>query len=758
MPTRLSRLLCAWRIAVLSLLPCWLLPIEAARAGPSAKIERIDRRALVQRHNPHQSSIDPASPFMVGNGNLALTTDITGLSTFPEQYGRRVPLMTQAQWAWHTFPNPDNHRYEQSLVPVTLHGRTQRFPWLMDWSEAKRPLIGWLRDNPHRFSLGRVALRLVSATGAPAAFAELSKTRQELDLWTGRLTSNFVLDGADVEVETSVHPELDLVIVRLRSALVASGRVGVALRFPGVAATLEPDPADWEHPDRHQTRELVRNSRALTLERRLDATRYHVALSADRDVAVRRASQHEYGVTATGTDSLTLLVLFSRERPRRALPTAAVARDAVAAHWQRYWSRGGAVDFSGSSDPRAAELERRVVLSRYLMAINAAGELPPQEEGLFSNSWRGKFHVEMHFWHAAHFATWGHPELLERSMPWYLGHLPRARERARSLGVRGAWWPKMVGPEGVESPSTINPFIMWQQPHPIYLAELIYRAGPGPETLERYRALVFDTADLLASFPRYEPERDRFVLGPPIIPAQEVFPPLATYNPSFELEYFRFGLATAQRWRQRLGLPRDVEWDRVLGRLSRLPERAGLYLATESQPELWTLARSAACRLPRARGPCLNRDHPSFLGALGVLPGTSVERATMRRTLDAVTTLWDLRQTWGWDLPMMAMTAARLREPRRAVDLLLQDSPNFRFGRAGMTPRVHLREPDDVSAPGPDGPEYRRAAEAYFPSNGALLLAVGMLAAGWDGESASHPGFPDDGTWVVRSEGLRPLP
>ena len=389
------------------------------------------------------------------------------------------------------------------------------------------------------------------------------------------------------------------------------------------------------------------------------------------------------------------------------------------------------------------------------MALNAAGRLPPQEEGLFSNSWNGKFHLEMHPWHAAHFAIWGHPELLERSMRWYLGHLPKARARARELGAQGAWWPKMVGPEGRESPSTINPFIMWQQPHPIFLAELLYRAKPERATLERYRELVLSTAELLASYPHYEAERDRYVLGPPIIPAQEVFPPLATFNPTFELEYFRFGLSIAQRWRTLLGLPRDKGWDRVIDKLSPLPEKDGLYLATESQPELWTAARSPECQR-RALGPrCDNRDHPSMLAALGLLPGAGVDRETMRRTLRAVGADWDLRQTWGWDFPMLAMTAARLGEPKAAVDWLLYDAPNFRFGRAGMTPRMHL---DRESAASAAEPAYKRDAETYFPSNGALLLAVGMMAGGWDGDSRLHPGFPDDGTWVVRSEGLRKLP
>jgi hypothetical protein len=382
--------------------------------------------------------------------------------------------------------------------------------------------------------------------------------------------------------------------------------------------------------------------------------------------------------------------------------------------------------------------------------------VPPQEEGLFSNSWNGKFHLEMHPWHAAHFATWGHPEQLERSLPWYLGHLPEARARARAYRARGAWWPKMVGPEGRESPSTITPFIMWQQPHPIYLAELVYRASPSARVLERYRDLVFETAELLASYPHLDPKRDRYVLGPPIIPAQEVFPPLVTWNPTFELAYFRFGLETAQRWRERLGLGRNSAWDAVLDKLAPLPEKGGLYLATESQPGLWAQAQSPGCSRRALRPECLNRDHPSFIAALGLLPGAGVDREVMRRTLHAVLADWDLRQTWGWDFPMLAMTAARLNEPETALAVLLGDAPNFRFGASGMTPRVHV-DPAAADA-GPDGPGFRRDAETYFPSNGALLLAVGMMAAGWDGVTEAAPGFPRDGSWVVRSEGLTRLP
>jgi hypothetical protein len=50
------------------------------------------------------------------------------------------------------------------------------------------------------------------------------------------------------------------------------------------------------------------------------------------------------------------------------------------------------------------------------MAVHDAGILPPQETGLGVNSWYGKFHMEMYWWHAAHWALWGRPEILEKSL------------------------------------------------------------------------------------------------------------------------------------------------------------------------------------------------------------------------------------------------------------------------------------------------------------------------------------------------------
>ena len=735
-----------------------LLFVQLTSVATTSVAAPIDRQALVARHSPTIKRIDPASPLMVGNGSIAFTADITGLQTFQDQYSPLVPLLTQAQWAWHSFPNPKGFDIDDALVPMKVRGGSRKYPALTSWDQAQAEHIKWLRENPHRFNLGRIGLHLMRADGGVASFADLSDTQQTLDLWTGRLISRFVFDGAPVEVETSVHPARDIVIVRLRSALLSEGRAGFDLRFPGIAAKLNPDPSDWSRPDSHMTQEAARDAGGLTLTRTLDDTRYSVRAAADRELDIATNGPHGYRLTAPGAIQVTLLVEFASAAQSAPLPAAELAREAVTSWWQSYWKNGGAVEFLGSRDLRAAELERRIVLSQYLSALNGAGYMPPQEEGLFSNSWNGKSHLEMHAWHSAHFAAWGRPELLERSMGWYLDRLESAKRRARANGVRGAWWPKMVGPEGRESPSTVNPFIMWQQPHSIYMAELLYRAHPDEATLRKHSSVVFATAELLASWPDFDAASKRYVLGPPLIPAQENFEPTVTFNPTFELEYWRFGLQTAQAWRERLGMKRDRGWDRVLAQLSKLPQKDGLYLAAESEPDLWERANRPECKR-RAEHQCPNRDHPSFVAALGYLPGRDVDRAAMQRTLDAVLERWDLRQTWGWDWPMLAMTATRLGRADLAVDFLLTEQKNFQFGVAGMTPRVHIVADDAPHAAGigVDGPGYRRAAETYFPSNGSLLLAVALMVAG-EGEGQESPGFPKDGSWVVRSEGISPLP
>ena len=113
------------------------------------------------------------------------------------------------------------------------------------------------------------------------------------------------------------------------------------------------------------------------------------------------------------------------------------------------------------------------MLSQYLTRIQCAGELPPQETGLTFNSWFGKFHLEMHWWHGVHWALWNRIDLLEKSLGYYSDIIEKAQYKAEFQGYKGVRWPKMTDPSGSDSPSGVGEFLIWQQPHIIYFAELV---------------------------------------------------------------------------------------------------------------------------------------------------------------------------------------------------------------------------------------------------------------------------------------------
>ncbi|MHC4647759.1 MAG: glycoside hydrolase family 65, partial [Planctomycetota bacterium] len=586
----------------------------------------------------------------------------------------------------------------------------------------------WLRANPHRLHLGRIGFQLKKKDGSQVNLEDLTNITQTLDLWTGTLKSSYQVEGQPVNVITCCHPNRDIVAVRVESPLLKQGRLAVTFHFPYGTEDWGPSMADWNNPQRHKTIVVHSETNRVELQRQLDVDRHYVYVAFSGKGRLSEIAPHQYILVPGGDSVFEFLCEFAPEPVTDPLPSLSQAQSACRQHWRLFWSHGGAIDFSESEDPRAHELERRIVLSQYLTAIQCAGSLPPQESGLTHNSWYGKFHLEMHWWHAVHFALWNRIHLLQKSLSWYQSILPMAQATASMQGYDGARWPKMIGPDGREGPSHIGVFLIWQQPHPIYYAELCYRNHPARETLEKYRDIVFQTADFMASYAVWEKKNKRYVLGPPLIAAQECYEPEKTWNPTFELAYWAFGLDTARQWRRRLGLPPNRKWDHVREHLSPLPVTDGLYVTTEATPDTFT-------------NPALRRDHPSHVAALGLLPPTDLtEPQTMCRTLRRVFQDWDWQTTWGWDYPMLAMTAARLGEPRLAIEALLMDTPKNRYL--------------------PNGHCYQRTnLPVYLPANGGLLTAAAMMAAGWDGATDKNaPGFPKDGNWTVRSEGLTPMP
>ena len=500
---------------------------------------------------------------------------------------------------------------------------------------------------------------------------DFSGIRQELDLWDGAIRSSFLWKGKRVEVLTVCHPERDAIAVRISSQALTEDGLKVRFGFPFTSSTYPwiSSPFSRSHYDladaaargeKWKVEVTSRKTRILVVRHSADADHYFAAIRFPQGGGIERSGD-QFVLTA-GAASLEFAVEFTPEALPGQLPEPGETVARAARHWNAFWSDGACLDLSGSTDARSGELERRAVLSQFLTAIQCSGRIPPQETGLSGNSWYGKFHGEMHWWHAAHFPLWGRTALLERSMPWYREIMPRARAYAADQGYRGVRRPKECGPEARVNPSIIGPFLIWQQPHPIYFAELFYRERRDRKTLEQYSEIVDQTAGFMASFAEFDPKEGRYFLGPPVIPAQETYPPQQTWNPTFELSYWAWGLKTAQRWRERLGLPRNSKWDHVIAHLSPLPVQDGVYVGAESQPDLWEKNR---------------KDHPSFLAALGVLPGDLTDRETMRRTLRLTLEQMGL----GTDLGMGLSDGRHdCRAPRRARD----GDPPSSHGRAAQ--------------------------------------------------------------------------
>ena len=688
---------------------------------------KIDRKALVERHNVINNHFDSLSSLSVGNGRFAFTVDITGLQSFPNAYSKGVPLGTESEWGWHSFVNTNHYTFDETLKDYYIHGRDIPYSVEIKSPERKKEAVNWFRQNPHRLQLGNIGFDIIKKDGRLATIEDIKNIHQTLDLWTGEMHSKFTVENIPVDVVTICHQQLDAIAVKIISPLLKEQRLRLRLRFPYPTAAWADMGNNFTNDDKHISKVIFQKNSQALFQHTIDTTNYYVAARWNKKSNIKKISLHYYHIVPDATGSFEITFRFSQEKNNLAVPSFATTEINSEQQWKKFWLSGGAVDFSGSTDPRAFELERRIVLSQYLTKIQCAEHYPPQETGLTYNSWYGKPHLEMHWWHGINFSLWGRNDLLEKSLGWYKKVESGARAIARRQGYAGVRWQKMTDNEGEESPSSVGAFLIWQQPHFIYYAELCYRNHPGITTLKKYKDLVFATADFMASYAFYDSATHRYILGKGVIPAQERFKAMETYNPTYELVYWHWALGVAQQWRKRLHLPADKKWDDVVKKLSPLPTQDNKYLFTESATDSYT-------------NPKYRTDHPSVFGALGMMPQTNeVDTAIMHNTFNWIWKNWSWNKTWGWDFPMTAMTATRLGLPEKAIDALLMPVQTNTYLNNG-----HNYQDDRLTI--------------YLPGNGGLLAAVAMMCAGYDGCKTVEPGFPKNGKWKVRWEGLKKMP
>ncbi len=688
---------------------------------------KINRQQLVQRHTIKISEIDSLSSLSVGNGKFAFTVDATGLQTFPKKYEKGISLGTESEWGWHSFIDTSGYKREEAIKTYHLNGRDIGYTVQWNTPDRNKAAANWFRQNPHRLQLGNVGFEIIKKDGSQVSPSDIKNIDQQLDMWTGEIKSHFTVEGIAIDVSTFCHQDEDVISVKVQSALIKEGRLKIYIRFPYPTGEWTDVGTNYTKDERHISSIQNNNDTHASFIHQLDTTKYFVDLNFSK-ASINKKNQHYFVISPAGnTTFFEINCRFSPVKNNLPLPSFASTKINNSNAWKKFWSKGAAVDFSGSTDQRAFELERRIILSQYLIKIQETGSNPPQETGLTYNSWFGKPHLEMPYWHLGHYSFWGHKNLLEKNMDWYFKAADKARAIAKRQGFEGIRWQKMTDNNGDEAPSSIGAFLIWQQPHLIYFAESLYRDGKDISTLNKFKDLVFATADFMASYPFYEKEKDRYILGKGVIPAQERFKAEETFNPTYELVYWNWALNIAQQWRERLKMPRNKKWDEVLKKLSALPIQNNMYLPTESATDSYT-------------NPEYRTDHPSVLAAFGVMPSTGqVDKNIMKNTFNWIWNNWTWKDTWGWDFPMVAMAATRLGMPGKAIDALMMNVQTNTYLVNG-----HNYQDDRL--------------RLYLPGNGGLLSAVALMCAGYDGCKEKNPGIPKNGKWKVKWEGLKRLP
>ena len=145
----------------------------------------IDRHAVVNRNNPIITEANDLASLTVGNGHFAATVDVTGLQSFPFDYGAGVPLNAMSDWGWHKFENTNDLTVSESEKAFDFgHGHQEVYA--VEYKKAEdgrhKDATEYFRVNPHRLNLGTIGLDLKDTSGKAISLQALSSIRQEQKL------------------------------------------------------------------------------------------------------------------------------------------------------------------------------------------------------------------------------------------------------------------------------------------------------------------------------------------------------------------------------------------------------------------------------------------------------------------------------------------------------------------------------------------------------------------------------------------------
>lgn len=593
---------------------------------------------LIKKYNVINKEIDVLNPLSVGNGSFVFTADVTGLQTLVNEYKVFPLLSMEEKFAYK------EAKKEIKLKSYQAYNRNVNY---MTDSTNQEEVFNDLRTNYFKYNMFNLAFyyndKLINKD-------DISNIDQELDLIHGTLYSNFKYNNQNIQVITRVCHDKDKLIIEVKSKLLNTGLIVKFRSFK----------ADYNKYGclNELVNKLEINNNLIKIEDdyRKDIIKYEtngLVIVKDKEIGFSNNDYLQLSLDINNNENN----LCSLEEYFLKL--------------NNYLSNN-------------EEINRRIILSLYLIRINSCAKFPPAETGLTCNSWYGKFHLEMHLWHHLGLIYYGAYEEVINSLDYYFSIYEEAKKRAKTNGFNGCRWPKMTDPSGLDSPSSIGPLLMWQQPHLVFMLLEIKRLNQD-FNLSKYDILIKETLACLTSF--FYKKDDTYYLDYPLIPACECYDPLTTFSPIFEVEYFCYVLDLANSYGYGTAVSRDIVNKAVKPKVI-----ASCYEGHINTNETYIK---------------FNKDHPLPIMAYSFFKSKRLDRNVVLNSLNKINETWNFNSLWGWDFPSLALAYYNLGYKDKAIKMLLADYSKNTYLKNGH----NMQKPEEEILP------------LYLPGNGAFLIA-----------------------------------
>lgn len=600
----------------------------------------------VIKYNLEFNNIDVENPITIGNGDFAITLDQTGTHSLFELY-ENIPLSIMSNKNWI-------YKDKKEIKNTYINGKKY-----MLFNFDNDPYYQINRRYPFKYNMMQILLfdddRIIDPK-------YISNIHQSLDLYSGILTSSFDYKGKNNKTSICVYQNSDSFSFSYDGSL----KVILKLLYPS-----------YEKKGYTSDYAVVSSELEKGIIKAIYDQKNTISFYLDCDYILKNDT-----IVLNDKDFYFSLDISQKNNKKNKCLL------------NKFWEEDSGILTN------IDELDRRMVLSKYLLHINSTGTYPPQESGLTYNCWNSKFHLEMHLIHSLWNIYNNHVDDLAKSFDYYMSIIDTSEKRAKENGYKGIRIPKMTAPDGLDSPSNIGPLLVWQAPHIVFMLQEIFYLYERKDIITKYERLISLTIDFMMSFLTFKD--GYYQMLDPMLEACESIPLDKCQNPSFELEYWRYIFKRQGKIDQFLYNEIKYPYEDICQKIIKPKVDGHVYLKSygiSNKNDIY-------------------KDHPTEGFLLSFFQSSEVNASLMENTINHIISKMDLKSFWGWDFPFLALSMLNCGKVEESIKIAMLKTENnmYLYNGYNTSPRSDLR--------------------VYLPGNGAFLIYYYYLSKMINGKKA----------------------